>query len=121
MTQPVLSQPLESVAGTTFRIQPSLEAFDAEPFVIDHRGGQAIYAKVVDALIIPEPTNPYDPDAKKVCAYLADGQLATIGYLAKAGQLYQTIQTQTPCQLRISDYKAQNAKNRNGYKIIMNK
>lgn len=75
------------VVGTTFHQIPDGEYLK----VTSTYNFEGIPCADADALLIPEPTNQYDPDAVMVMVPLENGQPFQVGYLPKDSELKQTI------------------------------
>lgn len=91
----------EKVVGITFREQPDFDDYNAlKTYDVD-----GIPALSVSAVLVPEPTNPYDAGAIAVLAGLKNGKAAHIGYLSKQGQLYHQVDRPTLCQLEVINYE----------------
>lgn len=88
------------VAGTTFHPLPvgTGIAVSAKQTI------ENVPCAVAQALLIPEPTNPYDSEAVQVVVKLTDGKAFVIGYLPAKEPLKTSIKTMTIATLLIKDY-----------------
>ena len=62
----------------------------------------------VQAVLLPEPENPYDPEAVKVLIPLENGEAFHIGYLPKAEPLKTRISGPTPAWVTVKNYARKN-------------
>lgn len=90
---------IEKVVGTTYREHPPVSELVGE---IDKSGEIPIFTG--QALLVPEPTNEYDPNAIAVVAQKKDGNVHHVGYLGKHTELYTKTKNITPAILRIFGY-----------------
>lgn len=90
---------IEKVVGTSFREQPSFHEFGGELHDVNN-----VPIRKMKALLLPEPENPYDPNAIKVVAPLANGSAHHLGYIGKNGELYGIIKKPTAVELAVIDY-----------------
>lgn len=98
-----MSKLTEKVVGTTFQEHKHYQEYFAISEDLDH-GAPAITSV---ALLVPEPDNPYDPNAVMVIGKLKNGQPHLIGYLqsaAKGGQLQLKIKQPQQATLRMIAY-----------------
>lgn len=93
----------EKVVGTTFRFK-ELGERDYKEFYGEDRDAGNVITRVGQALLMPEPTNQYDPQAVMVLAKMMDGSVFHLGYLSKSGTLRDDIKEPTPARLIISAY-----------------
>lgn len=91
----------EKVVGTSFRPQPLFEDFAG---TLSTEPGDNAPVKISDALLIPEPNNPYDPHAVMVVAKLANNQPHHLGYLARGSYLQMHTHKPTKATLKITAY-----------------
>lgn len=88
------------VAGTTFHPLPSGKGIAIEQEqTIDN-----VPCAITQALLIPEPTNPYDAEAVQVVVKLTTGEAFPIGYLPAKEPLKSTIRAITIGTILIKDY-----------------
>lgn len=105
-----MSKITEKVVGTTFQEHKDYSEYFAISEDVEH-GATAITSI---ALLMPEPDNPYDPNAVMVIGKLKNGQPHPIGYLqsaAKGGQLQLKIKQPQQASLRIIAYSDSGAFN----------
>lgn len=105
-----MSKITEKVVGTTFQEHKDYSEYFAVSEDVEH-GATAITSI---ALLMPEPDNPYDPNAVMVIGKLKNGQPHPIGYLqsaAKGGQLQLKIKQPQQASLRIIAYSDSGAFN----------
>lgn len=88
------------VAGTTFHPIPS----DKGIAILQEQTIDNVPCAIAQALLIPEPTNPYDAEAVQVVVKLTTGEAFHIGYLPAKEPLKTTIQSLTLATLLIKDY-----------------
>lgn len=88
------------VAGTTFHPLPKEKGIDIEQELVKDN----VPCAVAQALLLPEPTNQYDPEAVQVLVKLTDGTAFHIGYLPAKEPLKATIKVLTVATLLIKDY-----------------
>lgn len=87
----------EKVVGTTFRNQVSPDQLAG---IIDNSGDVPKIQML--AVLTPEPTNPEDPNAVAVYVKVKNSAKAHhVGYLAKKGQLYHKIKSETAAKLQV--------------------
>lgn len=90
---------IEKVVGTSFahinrdRIRPLSVEVDDGTEVATVRG-----------VILPEPDNPYDPQAKRVVCEGVDDKAIAVGYLSKNGYLYTVINQPTSALIMATHY-----------------
>lgn len=92
---------LFKVVGTSFRPLPPnkfIEILD-KPFDID-----GVPTALAQAVLVPEPTNEYDPNAVQVVVKLNTGEAFPIGYIGKDDPWQARITKPVLATLRISDY-----------------
>lgn len=93
---------LFKVVGTTFRPLPSDKTIqiDGKPFEVD-----GVPTAITQAILVPEPTNEFDPNAVQVVVKLNTGEAFAIGYIGKDDPWQARITQPTLAKLRISDYR----------------
>ena len=101
MTTKVIEQITEKVVGTSFQ-----EHKDIVEFAGENQHTNNVPTKVGEAIIVPEPENPYDSKALAVIAKLSNGQAHKIGYIGRNSEIYNTVTSPTPALLTISAYSA---------------
>lgn len=97
----------EKVSGTSFHKQ-DLSRFGLK--------GKKVPSRVFEGLIIPEPTNPYDENAKAVNVMLPIGggacEMIKVGYLKKDGWLYNRVKVCRhkfiSCRVKVQDFSQLN-------------
>lgn len=89
----------EKVVGTTYRNHPAVSSFAG---TIDTTGEIPVFTG--RAILMKEPTNEYDQNAVAVLAEMKDGSSHHLGYCAKNGEFYTTINAPTLVTLRIYGY-----------------
>lgn len=87
------------VAGTTFHKIPSIGIAIAAEFM-----DKNVPCANTEAILQPEPENPYDKKAVKVIVPLKDGQAFQIGYLPKEEPIKRQITAIKKAKLLIRDY-----------------
>lgn len=93
----------ETVVGTSFREYKHF----TEYFALSEEIENGVSAIEIPALLIPEPENPYDPNAVMVVGKLKNGQPHHIGYLKnaeKGGKLQPLIKEPKPATVRLLAY-----------------
>lgn len=92
---------LFKVVGTSFRPLPPDKTIhiEGQPFDVD-----GVPTAIAQAILAPEPTNEYDPDAVQVFVKLSSGEAFHIGYIGKDDPWKAKIKQPTLATLRISDY-----------------
>lgn len=92
---------LFKVVGTSFRPLPPNKTIQIEgsPYEVD-----GVPTAIAQAILAPEPTNEYDPNAVQVIVKLNTGEAFTIGYIGKDDPWQAKIQRPTLAKVRISDY-----------------
>ncbi len=107
------------IAGTTFHPLPENEyvrvkkTYDFEELDDTFRhGGSSFSRKIpcadVDAVLIPEPNNRYDPEAVKVMVPLESGQAFHIGYLPKDSELKKMVKSVHTASIMIKNFAMKN-------------
>ncbi len=93
----------EKVVGTSFRFkeQGNKSYYDFDGVESNEDGVPVIHGY---AVLVPEPTNPYDSNAVMVIAKLKDGSAYHLGYLGKGSELQKKIKTNTLSELIIKGY-----------------
>ena len=94
---------IEKVVGTTFRFSEQGEKHYTEFAGIEDKSGD-VPTLTGKAILIPEPTNPYDPNAVLVIAQMKDGTAFNLGYLPKGSQLQQNVKSNTLAILHVTAY-----------------
>ena len=89
----------EKVVGTTFRPYMPIEAYEGTL-----ESDTDVPVLNTTAVLMPEPTNEYDPNAIAVLTKLQTGDTHHIGYLSKSGELYRKINEPTLARLTIYAY-----------------
>lgn len=92
--------PAEKVAGTSFSTPHKYTDFQGEIEMNDKN----VPALKTQAVLMPDPTNEYDPHAVQVLAPLKTGKAERVGFLAKNGKLYQKVKQPTAAKLTIVAY-----------------
>ena len=92
------------VAGTTFHQIPEGQYLRIKQ-QYDLEGTPCADA---DAILVPEPTNQYDPDAVMVMVPLENGQPFHVGYLPKDSDLKQMVKKALPATVMVKDFGAKN-------------
>lgn len=93
----------EKVVGTSFREQKHYTEFFSRSETVEN----GVTEITGDAILIPEPDNPYDSNAVMVVAKLKNGKPHHVGYLKsaqKGGMLQQKITHPQPAVLHITAY-----------------
>lgn len=90
------------VAGTTFHPLPP-DTF-LRPNNIEEIDGVPV--AYFDALLVPEPTNQFDPDAIQVILPTTAGNAFMIGYMPKLEPLKTAIKEPTLANVLVKDYRA---------------
>lgn len=105
---------LFKVVGTTFRPLPPNKTIqiDGKPFEVND-----VPTAIAQAILVPEPTNEYDPNAVQVVVKLNTGEAFPIGYIGKDDPWQAKIKSPKLAKLRISDYSRTNGYNPS-YSII---
>lgn len=93
----------EKVVGTTFKFKEFGERNYTEFLGVDSNG-TGTPVRTGKAILLPEPTNPYDANAIAVIAAMQNGKSFPLGYLARGSQLYNSIKSPTLAQLIITAY-----------------
>lgn len=88
------------VAGITFHPFPE-ERFLKIKRQYDDDGVPSAEA---DALLIPEPNNPHDPDAVRVMVPLDNGEAFHIGYLPKDSSLKTQVKRAYPAVVKVKNF-----------------
>ena len=87
------------VAGTTFRPLPEGKSIQITSEFMD-----GVPCAAVRAILKPEPTNAYDPEAVMVFVSLTDGSAFHIGYVPKAEPIKRQIKFPMLADMVIRDY-----------------
>ena len=88
------------VAGTTFHRLPAGSAIRID---CEFEENEVPCAKV-QAVLVPEPTNEYDPEAVKVLVPLTTGEAFHIGYVPREEPLKQKVKSPLVVELVIKDF-----------------
>lgn len=88
------------VAGTTFHLLPEGQFVRVKATY----QVEGISCADVDAVLMPEPNNQYDPEAVKVMVPLENGQPFHIGYLPKESDLKRMIKTPHVATIMIKNF-----------------
>lgn len=92
------------VAGTSFHPLPENEYVRVKRIYVF----EEIPCADVDAVLMPEPENQYDPEAVKVLVPLENGKPFHIGYVPKDVPLKKIIRTPHPAVLMVKNYAMNN-------------
>lgn len=84
------------IAGTTFHPLPENQYLRVN--TVYEKDG--VSCAETNAVLVPEPDNPHDPEAVKVIVPLENGQPFQIGYLPRASKQKQMVKQ--PCQASIT-------------------
>lgn len=92
----------EKVVGTTFAFKEQGMKYytDFAGTVVDEGTPQLTGV----AILMPDPTNKYDPHAVAVVAKLKNGKPFRVGYLARGSQLYESVKENVLARLIILAY-----------------
>ena len=93
----------EKVVGTTFATQKPIEELTGR-IVPAEEGSKGVSEFHTTALLVAEPTNPYDHTAVGVIVRGKDGSAVRVGYLAKQSPTKETLNGLTACELIIYLY-----------------
>lgn len=93
----------EKVVGTTFATQKPIEELTGR-LVPAEEGSKGVSEFHTAALLVAEPTNPYDHTAVGVIVRGKDGSAVRVGYLAKQSPTKETLNGLTACELIIYLY-----------------
>lgn len=88
------------VAGTTFHPIPK----GARIAITKEEAVDNVPCAFTDAILLPEPTNAYDPEAVAVYIKMGDGSAFHLGYLPKTEPLKTQIKQTTLATILIKDY-----------------
>lgn len=94
----------ERVVGVTFVEQKPIVELVGKT-VAPEEGDFGVIEFHTQALLVPEPTNEYDPTAVAVVIRTKSGEAHRVGYLARNSELKETIQGITPMNLVIYGYE----------------
>ena len=94
---------VEKVVGTSFRFKEYGDKHYTQ-FAGTDLAGKSVPTRVGKAILMPEPTNPYDSGAVMVIAQMVDGTSFPLGYLAKGSELQSKIKSPTLAKLVIVAY-----------------
>ena len=93
----------EKVVGTTFATQKPIEELTGR-LVPAEEGTKGVSEFHTTALLVAEPTNPYDHTAVGVIVRGKDGSAVRVGYLTKQSPVKETLNGLTACELIIYLY-----------------
>ena len=93
----------EKVVGTTFVQQEPIEELSGR-MVPAEEGSRGVSEFHTTALLIAEPTNPYDHTAVGVVVRAKDGSAIRVGYLPKQSPVKETLTGLVACELIIYLY-----------------
>ena len=93
----------EKVVGTTFVAQKPIEELTGR-LVPAEEGSRGVSEFHTTALLIAEPTNPYDHTAVEVVVRSKDGSAIRVGYLPKQSAVKETLNGLVACELIIYLY-----------------
>lgn len=91
---------ISKVVGTTFRPLPEGEFLKT----LDVYDQDGIPTALFRVILMPEPTNEFDPNAVAVVAELVTGSPYVIGYIGKDDPLQLKIKQPTMATMRVVDY-----------------
>lgn len=92
------------IAGTTFHPLPDgMYVKIDESYMVED-----IPCAKTQAVLMPEPQNPYDPEAVMVLVPLENGEAFHIGYLPKMEPLKKRITGPTPARVLIQNFTQKN-------------
>lgn len=90
-----------TVAGTTFHPIPEGVGLKVKDEGMDN----GVPIAYIDAVLVPEPTNEYDPDAVQVFVPLKTDEPFVIGYIPKHAPVKTQITGPTLAKICIKDYR----------------
>lgn len=93
----------EKVVGTTFVAQKPIDELTGR-LVPAEEGSRGVSEFHTTALLIAEPTNPYDHTAVGVVVRSKDGSAIRVGYLPKQSAVKETLNGLVACELIIYLY-----------------
>lgn len=93
----------ERVVGVTFVEQKPVEELVGKRVERDE-GEFGVIEFHTQALLVPEPTNKYDPTAVAVVVRTKTGDAHRVGYLARNSEIKATLTGITPMELIIFGY-----------------
>lgn len=93
----------EKIVGTTFVEQKPITELDGV-LVSKEEGEHGVQEFHTRALLVPEPTNEYDPTAVAVIIRTKEGGAHRVGYLARTSPLKEQLNGVTPIKLTIYGY-----------------
>lgn len=100
----------EKVLGTTKRQQEPWDNLVGE-VIPKERAGRGVAEFKTQAILVPEPTNPFDATAVAVLVSKKDGTVHHVGYIAKDSPLKEQVTKATLVALTIYDYDMIGLKN----------
>ena len=104
----------QKVVGTTFNETHYYKDFAGQ---VDSDAGTPTL--VGEAILMPEPTNQYDPNAVAVIAKMADGSPFKLGYLGKGTPMQAAIKAPTMAKLVVIAY-SENGDYNDSYLVEVN-
>lgn len=93
----------EKVVGTTFVDQKPVEELTGT-LIKKEETPSGVPEFHTTAVLVPEPTNPYDPGAVAVYVETKDGMAHRVGYVAKTSEIKSKITRPTSLKLTIVGY-----------------
>ena len=93
----------EKVVGTSFVEQKSVKELDGT-LLPKEQGEYGVAEFHTQALLVPEPTNEYDPTAVAVVIRTKEGAAHRVGYLARTSPIKEGLNGVTPMKLTIYGY-----------------
>ena len=93
----------ERVVGVTFVEQKPIVELVGET-VAPEESEFGVIEFHTQALLVPEPTNEYDPTAVAVVVSTKSGEAHRVGYLARNSEIKSTMTGITPMELTIFGY-----------------
>ena len=88
------------IAGTTFHPLPNGEYLKIKR----QYDVEGVPCADADAILMPEPTNEYDPEAVKVMVPLDSGMPFHIGYLPKDSELKKLVKRNHPATVMVKNF-----------------
>lgn len=92
------------IAGTTFHPLPEGEFLKVK----DTYEFEGIPCANADAILVPEPANPYDPEAVMVMVPLESGKPFHIGYLPKDSELKKLVKHNYVATVMVKNFSLSN-------------
>lgn len=115
-TQPTSFANVDKVAGSTFH---PLAPEQKIKIIRELAPENDIPRAIAQAVLMPEPTNAYDPEAVQVIVSLTDGSAFVLGYLPKTSVQKSKIKAPTLAEVTIINYAATTNYN-NSYHVAYN-